>query len=104
MTKRTVLTIFCIIFLLTVCARSQDHYYSMSLNQLQHAVEKGELEQYHGYVIEKTSEGGSQYDDYYIVNIDGELYEVEADDLEVGDIVTVYFKGSETVRTLYGWK
>lgn len=104
MTKRTVLAIFCIIFLLTVCVGSKHDYYTMSLSGLQHAVERGEIEQYHGYVVEKTYEGWSEYDDYYIVRIDGELYEVEADDLNVGDVVTVYFKGSKTVRTLYGWR
>ena len=54
-----------------------------------------------GYVVEKTIEGGSEYNDYYIVNLGGELYEVEADDLEEGDAVTCYFIGDETVLTLY---
>ena len=59
----------------------------------------------HGYITEKTLEGGALYNDYYIVNIDGELYEVESDDLEVGDEVTCYFIGEEEViRTLYGWR
>ena len=59
----------------------------------------------HGYVTEKTLEGGSQFNDYYIVNIDGELYEVESDDLEVNDEVTCYFFGDEEViKTLYGWR
>ena len=56
----------------------------------------------YGYVTEKTSEGGSEYNDYYIVNLDGDLYEVEADDLEVNDEVTCYFFGEETVLTVYG--
>jgi hypothetical protein len=55
-----------------------------------------------GYVVEKTIEGGAEYNDYYIVNLGGELYEVEADDLEEGDTVTCYFIGDETVLTLYG--
>ena len=59
----------------------------------------------YGYVEEKTLEGGSEYNDYYIVNIDGELYEVEADDLNVGDKVTCYFVNEEeVVRTLYEWR
>ena len=58
----------------------------------------------YGYVTEKTVEGGSEYNDYYIVNLDGDLYEIEADDLEVGDEVTCYFIGDETVATFYGWR
>lgn len=58
-----------------------------------------------GYVVEKTLEGGSGYNDYYIVNLGGELYEVEADDLEEGDAITCYFANEEeVVRTLYEWR
>jgi len=106
MTKKTALIALLIIFILTVCATTIKHkdYYTMTAEELQSEVEADELELTHGYVVEKSSEGGSVYDDYYIVNINGELYEVEADDLNTGDVVTVYFKGSETVRTLQGWK
>ena len=55
----------------------------------------------HGYVVTQTYEGYSKYNDYYLVNINGEIYEVEADDLEVNDNVTVYFIGNYTVQTLY---
>lgn len=55
----------------------------------------------HGYVVVQTYEGYSKYNDYYLVNINGEIYEVEADDLEVNDNVTVYFIGNYTVQTLY---
>ena len=59
----------------------------------------------HGYVIEQTYEGCNEdLNDYYIVNLDGELHEVEADDLRVGDEVTVYFFLDEPVWTLYGWR
>jgi len=59
----------------------------------------------HGYVTEQTYEGCYEnQNDYYIVNLDGELHEVEADDLQVGDEVTVYFFLDEPVRTLYGWR
>lgn len=59
----------------------------------------------HGYVTEQTYEGCYEnQNDYYIVNLDGELHEVEADDLRVGDEVTVYFFLDEPVRTLYGWR
>lgn len=45
-----------------------------------------------GYVIEKTYEGGSQENDRYIVEVsDYHRYEIEADDLEAGDAVTVWF-------------
>lgn len=56
-----------------------------------------------GTVLEKTVEGGSQFNDYYIVELDdGNIHEVESDDLEVGDRVTVYFLMDEPIRTLYG--
>jgi len=58
----------------------------------------------YGYVVEQTYEGWDQFNDYYIVNIEGDLYEVEADDLEVGDKVTCYFYGDTTLRTLYEWR
>ena len=55
----------------------------------------------HGYIVAQTYEGYSKYNDYYLVNINGEIYEVEADDLQVNDNVTVYFNGNYTVQTLY---
>lgn len=55
----------------------------------------------HGYVVAQTYEGYSKYNDYYLVNINGEIYEVKADDLQVNDNVTVYFIGNYTVQTLY---
>ena len=59
----------------------------------------------HGYVTEQTFEGCYEdLNDYYIVNLDGELHEIEADDLRVGDEVTVYFFLDEPVWTLYGWR
>ena len=63
------------------------------------------LTERHGYIVEQTYEGYSENNDYYIVNIDGELYEVEADDLNEGDKVTCYFIGDdEIVRTVYEWR
>ena len=45
-----------------------------------------------GYVVQKTHEGGSQENDRYIVEVsDYHRYEIEADDLEEGDSVTVWF-------------
>lgn len=59
----------------------------------------------HGYVTEQTFEGCYEdLNDYYIVNLDGELHEVEADDLRIGDEVTVYFFLDEPVWTLSGWR
>lgn len=55
----------------------------------------------HGYVVAQTYEWYSKYNDYYLININDEIYEVEADDLEVNDNVTVYFIGNYTVQTLY---
>lgn len=45
-----------------------------------------------GYVIEKTYEGGRTENDRYIVEVsDYHRYEIEADDLDAGDAVTVWF-------------
>ena len=45
-----------------------------------------------GYVIQKTYEGGSTENDRYIIEVsDYHRYEIEADDLETGDHVTVWF-------------
>lgn len=45
-----------------------------------------------GYVVQKTYEGGSTENDRYIVEVsDYHRYEIEADDLEEGDSVTVWF-------------
>lgn len=57
----------------------------------------------YGVVIEQTYEGWSEYNDYYIIEFEnGDLHEIEADDLWPGDEVTVYFDHNEPVRTLYG--
>lgn len=57
----------------------------------------------YGTVTEQTYEGGTQYNDYYIVVLDdGNIHEVEADDLEVNDRVTVYFYEDEPIKVLYG--
>ena len=58
----------------------------------------------HAIVVEQTYEGYSQYNDYYIVDTGTNYYEVESDDLRVGDEVTVYFIGNYPVRVLYGWR
>ena len=36
-----------------------------------------------------------------LLNSNDEIYEVEADDLEINDNVTAYFIGNYTVQTLY---
>jgi len=72
--------------------------YTHSINLAQYNV----VTEY-GTVTEKTVEGGSQYNDYYIVVLDsGDIHEVEADDLEVDDRVTVYFYEGEPLKTVYG--
>ena len=58
----------------------------------------------YGFVLEKTEEGGTMYNDYYLVEIDGECYEVESDDLEEDDEVTCYFWRDITIATVYGWR
>lgn len=57
----------------------------------------------YGTVAEQTYEGYAESNDYYIVVLDdGNIHEVEADDLETEDRVTVFFYEGEPVRTLYG--
>ena len=57
----------------------------------------------HGTVIEQTVEGYTEAEDYYIVTLDdGNVHEVESDDLDTGDRVTVFFYEGEPLRTLYG--
>ena len=60
----------------------------------------------YGVVIEKTYEGyDDQNNDYYIVEFtNGDLHEVESEDLIFGDKVTVYFYGDHAVRTYSGWE
>lgn len=57
----------------------------------------------HGTVIEQTVEGYAVAEDYYIVVLDdGNIHEVEADDLDTEDRVTVFFYEGEPLRTVYG--
>ena len=57
----------------------------------------------YGTVIEQTYEGYAESNDYYLIEFDdGNIHEIEADDLAVNDRVTVYFFMDEPVRTLYG--
>ena len=57
----------------------------------------------YGVVIEETYEGYSEENDYYIIQFEnGDLHEIESDDLQVGDEVTVYFWEDRPVRLYYG--
>lgn len=58
----------------------------------------------YGTVLEKTYEGAPYCEnDYYIIELDdGNIHEIEGDDLDLDDRVTVYFFMDEPVRTLYG--
>lgn len=45
-----------------------------------------------GHVIEKTYEGGQHENDFYIIETsDSHRYQIEADDLDQGDRITVWF-------------
>lgn len=56
-----------------------------------------------GTVIEQTYEGYDKYNDYYLVLLDdGNVHEIEGDDFDVDDRVTVYFLADEPIRMLYG--
>lgn len=54
----------------------------------------------HAIVVEQTYEGYSQYNDYYIIDTGTDYYEIEADNLNVGDEVTVYFIGEYPVKVV----
>lgn len=57
----------------------------------------------YGTVIEQTYEGWSEENDYYIIEFEnGDLHEIEADDLQPGDDVTVYFWEGRPIRMMYG--
>lgn len=57
----------------------------------------------YGTVIEQTYEGYSEENDYYIIEFEnGDLHEIESDDLQVGDEVTVYFWEDRPIRMYYG--
>ena len=59
----------------------------------------------YGTVIEQTYEGWSEENDYYIVQFEnGDLHEIESDDLQPGDKVTVYFYEGRPIRMMYGWR
>ena len=57
----------------------------------------------YGVIIEETYEGYSEENDYYIVQFEnGDLHEIESDDLQPGDEVTVYFFEDRPIRMMYG--
>ena len=57
----------------------------------------------YGTIIEQTYEGYSEENDYYIVQFEnGDLHEIESDDLTPGDPVTVYFFEDRPIRMMYG--
>ena len=56
----------------------------------------------HGIVTEQIYEGWSEYNDYYLIEYeDGNIHEIIADDLNVGDEVVTWFHGEEAYRTQY---
>lgn len=59
----------------------------------------------YGTVIEQTYEGWAEENDYYIIEFEnGDLHEIESDDLQPGDEVTVYFWEGRPIRMYYGWR
>lgn len=56
----------------------------------------------YGKVIEKTYEGYSLENDYYLIEFtDGNIHEIESDDLQVNDTITVWFWNNIPVRAMY---
>lgn len=59
----------------------------------------------YGTVVEQTYEGWAEENDYYIIEFEnGDLNEIESDDLQPGDEVTVYLWEGRPVRMYYGWR
>ena len=58
----------------------------------------------HGIVTDKLTEGceTDENDVYTVTLLNGTLIDITADDLNIGDDVTVYFHNGEIVRVLYG--
>lgn len=60
------------------------------------------FEKKYGVVIEQTLEGYEIDNDYYLIEFtDGNIHEIESDDLQVNDSVTVWFWNNIPVRTMY---
>lgn len=56
----------------------------------------------YGVVIEQTFEGYELENDYYLIEFtDGNIHEIEGDDLNKNDSVTVWFLGNIPVRMMY---
>ena len=56
----------------------------------------------YGTVIEQTYEGYEAEDDVYIILVDGELFHIVGDDLQVGDSITTWMLFGQPTRTVYG--
>lgn len=56
----------------------------------------------YGTVIEQTYEGYEAEDDVYIILVDGELFRIVGDDLQVGDSITTWMLFGQPTRTVYG--
>ena len=58
-----------------------------------------------GHVTEQTFEGFELENDYYIIEFsDGQIHEIESDDLQIGDPVTVWFLEGVPVRMVYDYR
>lgn len=58
-----------------------------------------------GHVIEQTFEGYELENDYYLIEFtNGDIHEIESDDLQVGDPVTVWLLEGYPVRTVYDFR
>lgn len=109
---KRILAVIAILFFAFVCANAcaNPHYeepdwYHASIEELNDGVMDDQLIPVWGRVIEQTYEGYSQHADNYTIEACGQVYAcVPADDLEVGDEVTVYFADNQPVRVLYGWR
>ena len=66
------------------------------------AVMKNTAYTMHGVVTEQIYEGWADYNDYYLIEYeDGNIHEIIADDLNVGDEVVTWFRGDTAYRTQY---
>lgn len=65
----------------------------------------GCISKFTGTVKKELFQGYSDYNDLYSIRLEtGETVEVVADDLQVDDVVTVYFIFEYPYKTLYGYR
>lgn len=68
------------------------------------AILDGIFDKHYGTVVSQITEGYSESDDIYAIEISGVIYEVISDDLCAGDLITAWFYNGKPIRVLYDWR